>query len=60
MAVAFVNRDDCTACEACVEVCPADAITMVDDAALVDPGLCTACEDCVSECPVECIVMKEV
>ena len=59
MAVAFVNKEDCTACEACIDVCPVECISMVDDAAFVNAEECTGCEACVSECPVECIEMKD-
>lgn len=27
---AFVNADECTGCESCVEACPTEAISMVD------------------------------
>lgn len=59
MAVAFVRKEECTACEACIESCPVEAISMVDDAAFVNANECTGCEACVSECPVECIEMVE-
>ena len=28
--VAFVDPDSCTECEACIEACPTEAISMVD------------------------------
>jgi len=59
MAVAFVNKDDCTGCEACVGSCPTEAIIMEGDVAFVKEDECTGCEACVSECPVEAIVMKD-
>jgi ferredoxin len=54
---AKVDEDTCTACGACVEVCPADAIT-VEDAAKVDAELCTECGACVEECPLEAISLE--
>lgn len=57
---AFVNRDECTGCESCIEACPTEAISMTDDdVALVDVDMCTECEACVEECPTEAISMVE-
>ena len=55
---AKVNADTCTACEACVDTCPAEAIKC-DDKAVVDAALCTDCGVCVDECPVEAIEMAD-
>jgi electron transfer flavoprotein alpha subunit len=49
--------DGCIGCERCVAVCPAEAITMVNGLAVIDPELCTACEACVSACPAGVIAM---
>jgi Na+-translocating ferredoxin:NAD+ oxidoreductase RNF subunit RnfB len=61
MAVALVDCELCTACEACIEACPTEAIALNDagDCAVVDKELCTGCEACVEECPVEAISMVE-
>ncbi len=57
---ASVNKEKCTGCEACVEACPAEAISMDgDDKAVVDASTCTDCGVCVDECPVEAISMKD-
>ncbi len=53
-----VDRDECTGCETCVEVCPVEAISIKDDKALIDQEKCTQCETCVPECPVEAIKVK--
>jgi ferredoxin len=55
---AKVDEETCSACGACAEVCPADAIT-VEDSAKVDPELCTECGACVEECPLEAISLEE-
>ena len=55
---AKVDPDTCTACEACVDACPAEAITC-DEKAVVDETLCTDCGVCVDECPVEAIEMDD-
>ena len=55
---AKVDQETCTACEACVEVCPVDAITM-EDKAKIDTEACTDCGACVETCPVEAIKLEE-
>ncbi|HVN24217.1 MAG TPA: 4Fe-4S binding protein [Syntrophorhabdales bacterium] len=55
---AKVDEETCTACGACAEVCPVDAIT-VEDSAKIDAEACTECGACVEECPVEAIKLEE-
>ncbi|MBO8169842.1 MAG: 4Fe-4S binding protein [Thermoanaerobacteraceae bacterium] len=54
MAV-VVNRDECTGCGTCEEVCPMEAIKVEDDFAVVNEAECTECESCVDECPTGAI-----
>ena len=49
-----IDGDKCTACGACVEVCPVDAIT-IKETAIVDEKTCIDCGTCVNGCPVEAI-----
>ncbi len=55
---AKIDKGKCTGCEACVEECPSDAISMVDEKAEVDIEACIDCGVCVDACPVEAISME--
>lgn len=48
--IARVEEANCLGCAICVNVCPADAITM-NDTARIDTKKCTGCGLCVDECP---------
>lgn len=51
-----VKKDECTACETCLDVCPVEAIAIVDGVAEIDQEECTECLTCLDECPVEAII----
>ncbi|MGQ9587540.1 MAG: 4Fe-4S binding protein [Thermoplasmata archaeon] len=55
---AKINKDECVACGACVDVCPEQAITC-DDVAVVDEKKCLDCGACVDECPNNAISLEE-
>ncbi len=52
----LVDPERCVACLACVRVCPADAVSVVDETqvAIVD-GACTRCGLCEPACPHDAI-----
>ncbi len=61
--MALLIKDNCTACDACVDECPNEAISVGDPIYIIDALRCTECvgaEDepqCELVCPVnECIV----
>lgn len=56
VVAAQVDRDKCTGCGTCVEICPVAAIT-VDDVAAVDVDQCVECAACVEACPAGAIVL---
>ena len=54
---AEVDADNCAACEACVDRCQMDAIT-VDDVAVIDLDRCIGCGLCVSACEFDALSMQ--
>jgi len=55
--VAKIDREKCIGCETCISICPALAISIVNNKAIVDSELCLDCEECLRECPAEAIRM---
>jgi len=55
---AKVDKAKCTGCEACVEECPSDAISMVDGKAKVDTDTCIDCGICIESCPADALEME--
>jgi len=51
----FINKELCDGCGECVEICPSEAIFMVDGKVRIDELLCTSCETCISLCPKKAI-----
>lgn len=61
MATYFVrvtDKSECIGCSACAEVCPVDAIMMVEDFPTVDQDWCIGCGVCVTKCPAEAAKLK--
>jgi heterodisulfide reductase subunit A-like polyferredoxin len=56
---AFINNDLCSGCEACLDRCFFDALSMKDDLAAVDPEKCLGCGVCTVVCPTEALKLKE-
>jgi len=60
--MALMITDECTACDACIEPCPNDAISFGDPIFIIDSLRCTECvgaEDepqCELVCPADCII----
>ena len=51
---AQISNDECSACGACQDVCPENAIA-VNEVAVIDNDKCVDCGACVDECPNNCI-----
>ncbi|WP_425234694.1 Fe-S cluster domain-containing protein [Ulvibacterium sp.] len=46
----------CIGCSKCFDICPKEAITMVNNLAYIDPEYCTLCRKCVPVCPTDSII----
>ena len=49
--IARHNADLCSNCEACIERCQMEAVTLVDGGVSLNPARCIGCGLCVSTCP---------
>ncbi len=46
----------CIACSLCVKKCPVQAISMVNNVAVIDQAKCTSCGECIKVCPTKTII----
>jgi formate hydrogenlyase subunit 6/NADH:ubiquinone oxidoreductase subunit I len=51
---AVVDKEACTGCGVCVDVCPVEAIIMENEKASITDE-CSECGVCVDECPSDAI-----
>jgi len=57
--VAMVDKEACTGCNQCIDVCRFDAITAINNVVDIDPISCDGCGICERICPVNAIRMEE-
>ena len=48
-------QNACIGCKKCEKVCPDNAITVIDNCAVVDYTKCTGCGLCTESCPTGCL-----
>jgi len=46
-----IDREKCTGCGICIENCPANAISLVNGKAYINPEKCIKCAKCIAVCP---------
>ena len=51
----WVDRNECVGCGVCVEECPVDAISLVDEKAEINMDECIRCGNCHEVCPQEAV-----
>lgn len=51
----FVESNACVGCGDCVDVCPVDAVQVIDGKAVIDAEKCILCEICVQSCTYKAI-----
>lgn len=51
-----VDKEECTFCGVCKDVCPCDAIIEKDNCCAVDMDLCSECGACYDACEFGAIV----
>lgn len=47
-----IEPASCTQCGGCIDLCPATAINMINDAVVINNDICTECGICIRVCPV--------
>lgn len=55
----IIDKQKCTGCSVCVERCPFNALTIVENIAQVDEAVCTLCGACAKQgvCPYDAITL---
>lgn len=54
-----INKEKCTGCKICIDVCPAGAISIDNEGKAEIDQRCTLCRLCVKECPENAIEVIE-
>ncbi|PIE61127.1 MAG: sulfite reductase [Desulfobacterales bacterium] len=58
-ALPEITAEDCVHCEACVDICPEQAVTLERSGPIVDFKLCLACGKCMKGCPTGTLDTQE-
>ena len=47
-----IDKEKCTGCGGCIDLCPQIAISMINDVVTVNEEECNECKNCVKVCPM--------
>lgn len=53
-----LDEPACTLCDACVPICPTEALSLNDTQLLIDQPLCYGCGRCVTACPTSALTLQ--
>ena len=53
-----VDSKLCVACQACLNSCPTNAISIQKGKAWIDPAICIGCGECMTVCPTQAISLN--
>jgi ferredoxin len=56
--IPVIDKENCTGCGNCLDVCPPQAIIFQNEKAHIEDDLCEECGFCVAECPVKAISLS--
>ena len=55
----IINEELCTGCEICVDICPRDCFTLVNEKSHYEIKNCNSCGHCISACPEKALSHSE-
>jgi len=55
----YVESSKCVGCGDCENVCPVQAVSIVDGKSVIDPELCISCDICLKVCNYDAIRKAE-
>lgn len=53
-----IDKEKCTGCSACIEICPVGAIRIEECKAVISDE-CVECQACINICKAEAILLSE-